>query len=71
MRYTQMVSYHVYVPLLLRLANDVEKNPGPINIIVLRFEQASTKVIYIHVWNKCWEKCVAMSIYAIVYCTMK
>ena len=27
-----MVSYHVYVPLLLRLANDVEKNPGPINI---------------------------------------
>ncbi|CAB4004947.1 Hypothetical predicted protein [Paramuricea clavata] len=27
-----MVSYHVYVPLLLRLANDVEENPGPINI---------------------------------------
>jgi hypothetical protein len=27
-----MVSYHVYVPMLLRLGNDVEENPGPINI---------------------------------------
>ena len=30
--YTQMVCYHVYVPSLLRLSNDVEENPGPINI---------------------------------------
>ncbi len=28
----QMVCYHVYVPLLLRLSNDVEENLGPINI---------------------------------------
>jgi hypothetical protein len=27
-----MVCYHVYVPLLLRLSNDVEENPGPKNI---------------------------------------
>ena len=28
--YVQMVRYHaVYVPLLLGLSNDVEKNPGP------------------------------------------
>ena len=35
--YVQMVYYHaVYVPLLLRLSNDVEENPGPrtINDIV-------------------------------------
>ena len=31
MLYAQMVSYHVYVPLLLRLAIDVEENPSPIN----------------------------------------
>ena len=29
--YAQMVCY-VYVPLLLRLSNDVEENPGPVNI---------------------------------------
>ena len=27
--YVQMVRYAVYVPLLLRLSNDVEENPGP------------------------------------------
>ncbi len=32
MWYAQMICYHVYVPLLLRLSNDVEENPGPINI---------------------------------------
>jgi hypothetical protein len=32
MWYTQMICYHVYVPLLSRLSNDVEENPGPIDI---------------------------------------
>ena len=32
MWYAQMVCYHVHVPLLLRLSNDVEENPGPRNI---------------------------------------
>ena len=27
-----MECYHVYVPLLLRLSNEVEENPGPRNI---------------------------------------
>ena len=27
--FTQMVCYHVYIPLLMRQANDVEENPGP------------------------------------------
>ena len=31
--YVQMIYYHaVYVPLLLRLSNDVEENPGPRSI---------------------------------------
>ena len=29
---TDGLCYHVYVPLLLRLSNDVEENPGPRNI---------------------------------------
>ena len=27
--FTQMMSYNVYIPLLIRQANDVEENPGP------------------------------------------
>ena len=27
--FTQMMCYNVYIPLLIRQANDVEKNPGP------------------------------------------
>ena len=27
--FTQFMYYNVYIPLLLRLANDVEENPGP------------------------------------------
>ena len=32
MWYAQIVCYNVYVPLLLRLSNDVEQNPGPTNV---------------------------------------
>ena len=27
--FTQMMCYNVYIPLLIRQANDVEENPGP------------------------------------------
>ena len=27
--FTQMSCYNVYIPLLLRMANDVDENPGP------------------------------------------
>ena len=27
--FTEMMCYNVYIPLLIRQANDVEKNPGP------------------------------------------
>ena len=32
MWYAQIVCHDVYVPLLFRLSNDVEENPGPINV---------------------------------------
>jgi hypothetical protein len=76
MWYTQLVSYHVYVPLLLRLANDVEENPGPINIydIVDRsftvradFNEGNISMFGINAGKQC----VAMSIYAIVHNEIK
>ena len=27
--FTQMICYNVYIPLLIKQANDVEENPGP------------------------------------------
>ncbi|CAB4039833.1 ATP-dependent DNA helicase PIF1, partial [Paramuricea clavata] len=71
-----MVSYHVYVPLLLRLANDVEENPGPINIydivdhsftVRADFNQGNISMFGINAGKQC----VAMSIYAIVYNEIK
>ena len=75
--YVQMVCYHaVYVPLLLRLSNDVEENPGPrtINDIVdptytvhANFNQGSELLFGINAGKQC----VAMSLYAIVYKEIK
>ncbi|CAB4005683.1 ATP-dependent DNA helicase PIF1 [Paramuricea clavata] len=71
-----MVSYHVYVPLLLRLANDVEENPGPVNIynivdhsftVPADFNQGNISMFGINAGKQC----VAMSIYAIVYNEIK
>ena len=68
-----MIYYHaVYVPLLLRLSNDVEENPGPrtINDIVdptftvhADFNQGSELMFGMHAGKQC----VATSLYAIVY----
>ena len=68
-----MMYYHaVYVPLLLRLANDVEENSGPrtVNDIVdpactvhADFNQANDLTFGINAGKQC----VAMSLYAIVY----
>ena len=75
--YVQMVYYHaVYVPLLLRLSNDVEENPGPrtINDIVdptytvhADFNQGSELMFGMNAGKQC----VAMSLYAIVYKEVK
>ena len=33
--FTQMMCYNVYIPMLIRQANDVEENPGPQYLISL------------------------------------
>ena len=75
--YVQMVYYHaVYVPLLLRLSNDVEENPGPrtINDIVDPayivhgdFNQGNELMFGMNAGKQC----VAMSLCAIVYKEIK
>ena len=73
--YIQMLRYHaVYVPLLLRLSNDVEENPGPrtINDIVdptytvhVDFNQGSELMFGMNAGKQC------VSLYAIVYKEIK
>ena len=75
--YVQMVYYHaVYVPLLLRLSNNVEENPGPrtINDIVdctytihADFNQGNELMFGMNAGKQC----VAMSLYTIVYKEIK
>ena len=75
--YVQMIYYHaVYVPLLLRLSNDVEENPGPrsINDIVdptytvhADFNQGNELMFGMNAGKQC----VAISLYAVVYKEIK
>ena len=75
--YVQMIYYHaVYVPLLLRLSNDVEKNPGPrtINDIVdptytvhADFNQGNELMFGMNAGKQC----VVISLYAVVYKEIK
>ena len=75
--YVQIIYYHaVCVPLLLRLSNDVEENPGPrsINDIVdptytvhADFNQGNELMFGMNAGKQC----VAMSLYAIVYKEIK
>ncbi len=56
--FTQITGYIVYIPLLLRMANDVEENPGPTIYVVVDptkticadFSQGNAKKIS----TKCW-----------------
>ena len=75
--YVQMIYYHaVYVPLLLRLSNDVEENPGPRTIsdivdptytVHADFNQGNELMFGINAGKQC----VAMSLCAIVYKEIK
>ena len=75
--YVQMVCYHaICVPLLLRLSNDVEENPGPrtINNVVdptytvhADFNQGSELMFGMNAGKQY----VVMSLYAIVYKEIK
>lgn len=68
--------YHVYMPLLLRLSNDIEENPGPIDIneivdttytILADFHQGNQSMF----GSNAGKQCVAMSLYAVVYNEIK
>ena len=67
----QMMCYHVYVPLFLRLSNDIEENPGPtlyqiINVFeTLRadFSQGDQS----NFGDNAGKQCVAMSLTAIIF----
>jgi hypothetical protein len=76
MWYAQMVCYHVHVPLLLRLSNDVEENPGPRNIneivdhtytVHADFHQGDQLMFR----SNAGKQCVAMSLCSIVYSEIK
>ncbi len=76
MWYAQMVCYNVYVPLLLRLSNDVEENPGPINIDEI-VDCTHTVQGDFHQGNEIMfgcnagKQCVAMSLCSVLYNEMK
>ncbi len=76
MWYAQTECYHVYVPLLLRLSNDVEENPGPININEI-VDRTHTVHADFHQGNELMfgsnagKQCVAMSLCSIVYNEVK
>ena len=72
----QMVCYHVYVPLLLKLSNDVEENPGPRNIneivdanktVHADFNESNQSMFGLNAGKQC----VAMSLCSIVYNEIK
>ena len=60
---TQISGYIVYVPLLLRMANDVEENPGPTIYDVVD----PTKTICAEFPQNAGKQCLAMSLTAIIY----
>ena len=67
----EMMSYNVFVPVLLRLSNDVEENPGPTifeiinsnNTVYADFSQGSQSEF----GNNAGKQCVAMSLTAIIF----
>ena len=69
--FKQMMCYHVYVPLLLRLSNDVEENPGPTihevvssnNTVCAEFSQGNR----VKFGDNAEKQCVAMSLTAIIF----
>ena len=71
MSFTQMSCYNVYVPLLLRMSNDVEENPGPTiydvvdpsKTICANFSQGNIRKFK----QNAGKQCVAMSLTAIIH----
>ena len=74
-KFTQIAGENVYLPLLLRLANDVEENPGPTvydvvdpsKTICADFSQDNGRLFR----HNAAKQCVAMSLTAIVHSKVK
>ena len=72
----EIVRYNVYVPLLLRLSNDVEENPAinineiidPTFTVCADFNQGINASMF---GNNAGKQCVALSIYTILYNEIK
>ena len=69
--FTQMMCYNVYIPLLIRQANDVEENPGPtifdiidLMITVSADYSQGNEALF---GENAGKQCVAMSLIAIIY----
>ena len=66
-----MICYNVYIPLLMRQANDVEENPGPTIFDVINpmrtvssdYSQGNEALF----GENADKQCVAMSLTAIIY----
>ena len=69
--FTQMMCYNVYIPLLIRQANDVEENPGPTIFDIIDpmitvsadYSQGNEALF----GENAGKQCVAMSLTAIIY----
>ena len=69
--FTQMMCYNVYIPLLIRQANDVEENPGPtifdiidpMRTVSADYSQGNETLF----GENAGKQCVAMSLTAIIY----
>ena len=69
--FTQMMCYNVYIPLLIRQANDVEENPGPtifeiidpMRTVSADYSQGNEALF----GENAGKQCVAMSLTAIIY----
>ena len=69
--FTQMMCYNVYIPLLIRQANDVEENPGrtifdiidPMITVSADYSQGNEALF----GENAGKQCVAMSLTAIIY----
>ena len=69
-----MLIYSAYVPMLLRLSNDVEENPGPtVNEIIDPNKKKCTDFSQgdVRFWHNAGKQCVAMSLTSIVYNEIK
>ena len=69
--FTQMMRYNVYIPLLIRQANDFEENPGPTihdiidstRTVSADYNQGNESLFR----ENAGKQCVAMSLTAIIY----